>query len=136
MWQSKLEIRRRPMVRFFFLFGLKMSLKFKMFPFSEIGIGVTGFGMLFLFLGMLLFFDRGLLAIGNVSQSSWVFYTMPEQFFLVLNYTFITTITKVDKKKPQSHSAILTSTLCMIHTYFINFRDPWILSCLVHCYYL
>ena len=34
----------------------------------EIGIGVTGFGMLFLFLGMVLFFDRGLLAIGNVSR--------------------------------------------------------------------
>ena len=33
----------------------------------EIGIGVTGFGLLFLFLGMMLFFDRGLLAIGNVS---------------------------------------------------------------------
>ena len=35
----------------------------------EIGIGVTGFGLLFLFLGMMLFFDRGLLAIGNVSLS-------------------------------------------------------------------
>ncbi|XP_065647848.1 vesicle transport protein GOT1B isoform X3 [Hydra vulgaris] len=34
--------------------------------YQKIGIGVTGFGMLFLFLGMMLFFDRGLLAIGNI----------------------------------------------------------------------
>lgn len=34
---------------------------------TEIGVGLAGFGISFLFLGMLLLFDKGLLAIGNVS---------------------------------------------------------------------
>jgi len=34
---------------------------------SEIGVGLAGFGIAFLFLGILFFFDKGLLAIGNVS---------------------------------------------------------------------
>jgi hypothetical protein len=34
---------------------------------AEIGIGLTGLGFLFLLLGVLFFFDKGLIALGNVS---------------------------------------------------------------------
>ena len=33
----------------------------------EIGVGLAGFGVAFLILGILMLFDKGLLAIGNVS---------------------------------------------------------------------
>uniref|UniRef100_A0A0D9VHZ7 Vesicle transport protein n=1 Tax=Leersia perrieri TaxID=77586 RepID=A0A0D9VHZ7_9ORYZ len=33
---------------------------------KKIGIGLVGFGILFSFLGIILFFDRGLLALGNI----------------------------------------------------------------------
>ena len=43
------------------------------FPFlSEIGLGLTGFGIFFSFLGIIFFFDKGLIAMGNVSLLSWV----------------------------------------------------------------
>lgn len=37
---------------------------------AEIGIGLTAFGVLFTFLGIMFFFDRGFLAMGNVSVST------------------------------------------------------------------
>ena len=37
-------------------------------PCTEIGIGLTGAGLLFMLLGMMMFFDKGLLAMGNVRR--------------------------------------------------------------------
>ena len=39
---------------------------------TEIGIGLTGMGLLFTMIGVLLFFDGGLLAVGNVSGEAHV----------------------------------------------------------------
>ncbi|XP_063703288.1 vesicle transport protein GOT1B [Culicoides brevitarsis] len=39
---------------------------FEVTDMQKIGVGLTGFGLLFLFLGVILLFDKGLLAIGNI----------------------------------------------------------------------
>ncbi|XP_070503640.1 vesicle transport protein GOT1B [Chironomus tepperi] len=39
---------------------------FEVTDLQKIGLGLAGFGITFLFLGVLMIFDRGLLAIGNI----------------------------------------------------------------------
>ncbi|CAN1253341.1 Vesicle transport protein GOT1 [Linum perenne] len=53
---------------------------------TEIGMGLTGFGIFFTFLGIVFFFDKGLLAMGNILFISGVSLTIgPKstmQFFM------------------------------------------------------
>ncbi|MED6222012.1 Golgi Transport [Stylosanthes scabra] len=52
----------------------------------EIGLGLTGFGIFFSFLGVVFFFDKGLLAMGNILFVSGVSLTIglksTMQFFM------------------------------------------------------
>ncbi|GMP95594.1 hypothetical protein CsSME_00044581 [Camellia sinensis var. sinensis] len=59
---------------------------FEMNDRKKIGLGLTAFGILFSFLGIILFFDKGLLAMGNILFLSGVTITIgPKsamQFFM------------------------------------------------------
>lgn len=46
------------------------------FSSTEIGVGLTGFGILFTILGVMMFFDKGLLAMGNILFLSGVALTI------------------------------------------------------------
>ncbi|KAI3756469.1 hypothetical protein L1987_56290 [Smallanthus sonchifolius] len=49
---------------------------FEMDDWKKIGLGLTGFGVFFSFLGIIFFFDKGLLAIGNILFISGVIMTI------------------------------------------------------------
>ncbi|XP_073154740.1 vesicle transport protein GOT1-like [Henckelia pumila] len=61
-------------------------MSFEMNDRKKIGLGLTGFGVFFSFLGIIFFFDKGLLAMGNVLFISGVALTIglksSVQFFL------------------------------------------------------
>ncbi|WOL00408.1 vesicle transport protein GOT1 [Canna indica] len=47
-------------------------MPFEISELKKAGIGLVGFGIFFSFLGIILFFDRGLLALGNIFSLSGV----------------------------------------------------------------
>uniref|UniRef100_A0A7C8ZPC1 Vesicle transport protein n=1 Tax=Opuntia streptacantha TaxID=393608 RepID=A0A7C8ZPC1_OPUST len=51
-------------------------LSFEMNDRKKIGLGLTGFGIFFTFLGVILLFDKGLLAMGNILFLSGVTVTI------------------------------------------------------------
>ncbi|CAL5429558.1 unnamed protein product [Camellia sinensis] len=51
-------------------------------PQNEIGLGLTAFGIQFSFLGIILFFDKGLLAMGNVRVTITIGPKSSMQFFM------------------------------------------------------
>ncbi|KAF5733884.1 vesicle transport protein GOT1B-like isoform X1 [Tripterygium wilfordii] len=61
-------------------------VSFEMNDRKKIGLGLTGFGILFTFLGVIFFFDKGLLAMGNILFFSGVALTIglksSMQFFM------------------------------------------------------
>ncbi|EPS65401.1 hypothetical protein M569_09377, partial [Genlisea aurea] len=61
-------------------------VSFEMNDRKKIGVGLTGFGVFFSLLGIIFFFDKGLLAIGNILFISGVTLTIglksSVQFFM------------------------------------------------------
>ncbi|KAI3918571.1 hypothetical protein MKX01_041891 [Papaver californicum] len=61
-------------------------VSFEMNDRKKIGLGLTGFGIFFSFLGIIFFFDKGLLAMGNILFLSGVMLTIglksTMQFFM------------------------------------------------------
>lgn len=60
---------------------------FEISDMQKIGVGLAGFGSTFLLLGVLLLFDKGLLAIGNVRFLDFFFNSSPDFELFKHNFT-------------------------------------------------
>ena len=70
------------------MFYLKSYASYFLWNETEIGLGLTGFGIFFSFLGIVFFFDKGFLAMGNVSVMPCMYVFSISSVLLVLWYHF------------------------------------------------
>ncbi|XP_039767188.1 vesicle transport protein GOT1B isoform X3 [Ornithorhynchus anatinus] len=62
---------------------------------QKIGMGLTGFGVFFLFFGMILFFDKALLAIGNKHKMKATGFFLGGVFVVLVGWPLIGMILEI-----------------------------------------
>jgi len=86
---------------------------------TKTGVVLSALGFLFMFLGVLLFFDRGLLAIGNVLLLSGIFFILGVQRTIMFFNPFAQT------KKGRTYEKVVGIFLFFVGFSMLLFRRGW-----------
>ncbi|KAA8522106.1 hypothetical protein F0562_012580 [Nyssa sinensis] len=93
-------------------------VSFEMNDRKKIGLGLTGFGIFFSFLGIIFFFDKGLLAMGNILFFSGVTLTIglksSMQFFMKRNNFKVLFALSLSLSLSSQFSPLIFTTWCIL----------------------
>ncbi|GMH19698.1 hypothetical protein Nepgr_021539 [Nepenthes gracilis] len=65
-WARRDSLRQYDEITVWYCFAAVNKMPYQIDELKKIGLGFIGFGVLFTILGVVLFFDKGLLALGNI----------------------------------------------------------------------